>query len=123
MTKNNNTGELNWDGVMRNAGIPEVDVPWVQARMGQVRLVDIREGFELNGDLGMIEGIEHVPMGALSGAVSAWDLNEALVLVCRSGARSGRAAIAMERAGFTHVVSLAGGMMDWNMRGLPVVRG
>jgi rhodanese-related sulfurtransferase len=43
-------------------------------------------------------------------------------MVCRSGARSGRAAAALLGMGFTDVTNLTGGMLAWNAAGLPVVQ-
>jgi len=57
-----------------------------------VHLVDVREPHELEGDLGRIAGAENVPLARVSTAATAWDKDEDIVVVCRSGGRSGRAA-------------------------------
>lgn len=77
------------------------------------RLVDVREPSELNGQLGHIEGVECVPLGALEQAARAWDRDAAIVLICRSGLRSGRGAAALVRLGFRHVKNLTGGMIAY----------
>ena len=74
------------------AGYRDVDAASVAAALGKVRLVDVREPHELVGDLGHIEGVENVPLAAVASAAKAWDKDEEIVLVCRSGGRSARAA-------------------------------
>jgi len=96
------------------------------ANMGAVpdgaRLIDVREPGEFDAELGHIPGAELVPLAAVEGAAATWDHGTLLVMVCRSGARSGRAALALVRQGFQRVVNLDGGMIAYNAAGLPVVR-
>jgi rhodanese-related sulfurtransferase len=58
--------------------------------------------------------VEHV--------AKAWDRNQEIVVVCRSGGRSGRAAAALAAMGFKHIINMSGGMLAWNAAGLPVER-
>ena len=51
-------------------------------------LVDVRETDELVGDLGRIEGIEHVPLASVSDAAERLARLQPLLLICRSGRRS-----------------------------------
>lgn len=102
----------------RTAGIPEVSVEFVHETLGTFKLVDCREPMELEGPLGAIEGVENVPMMALGGAAQSWG-DEPVVILCRSGARSGHAATALEGMGLK-VVSMAGGMIAWREAGFPV---
>lgn len=46
-----------------------------------------------------------------------------VVVCCRSGVTSQRAAQRLVKAGFAHVYSLAGGMAAWRQADLPVVKG
>jgi rhodanese-related sulfurtransferase len=46
-----------------------------------------------------------------------------LYLICQSGVRSQKACAKLIQAGYTNVVSVAGGTMAWEQAGLPVVRG
>ncbi len=87
-----------------------------------VRVVDVRETPELHGELGHVAGIEHVPMGAVLAQAATWDRDAELVLVCRSGGRSGQVAQALHRLGFARVMNLVGGMLEWNAAGLPVAQ-
>ena len=67
-------------------------------------------------------GAELVPLSTVDDVVKHWDREAPTVLVCRSGGRSGKAALAMLRLGFTRVASMRGGMIAWNERRLPVAR-
>ena len=79
-------------------------------------LVDVREKEELSGELGHIEGIVHIPLGALAFRLAELDTHKEreMVTVCRSGARAGTAAQILAKAGFPRVSVLAGGMLAWN---------
>lgn len=101
------------------AGIPEVPPEWV-LRATDVRLVDVRETDELVGELGHIEGIEHVPLAIVERRSAAWDRDRPVVIVCRSGGRSGKAALQLEALGFTQVASMRGGMTAWNRARFPI---
>ena len=111
-----------WAEVTRDhRGVPEVTVRWVANHTEEVRIVDVREPDELVGPLGAIDGAENVPLRQLTETAVDWRRDNALVLFCRSGGRSGRGAQALEQMGFTRVVSMAGGMIEWNTRHLPTV--
>lgn len=87
-----------------------------------VRLIDVRELNEFDGELGHAPGAELVPLGTVEAAATSWDRDATLVMVCRSGARSGRAAAALVRLGFQRVINLEGGMIAYNAAGLPIAR-
>jgi sulfur dioxygenase len=105
-----------WAPVKRSGGVPEVDGAWLAEHLGaerRFRLVDVREPAELKSELGALVGAENVPLGSLPDVARDWARDAAVVLVCRSGGRSGRAAQALEGMGFQRVASLAGGMLAW----------
>lgn len=88
----------------------------------EARIIDVREPSEYNGELGHIAGSELVPLATLEAEAASWDPSTEILLVCRSGARSGRAATALVHRGFTAVMNLVGGMLAYNQRDLPVER-
>lgn len=88
----------------------------------QVRLVDVREREEWTGDLGHIPNAELVPLATLPQAASAWDHDKPVMVVCRSGGRSSRAAQWLVSNGFSAVWNVAGGMLEYRAAGLPAVR-
>ncbi|MBN1290881.1 MAG: MBL fold metallo-hydrolase [Candidatus Latescibacteria bacterium] len=79
-------------------------------------LLDVREAHELNGNLGHIEGIIHIPIGSLAHRITEIENHKdrEIITVCRSGARAFTAAQILTKAGFTKVSVLAGGMIGWN---------
>ena len=92
----------------------EVSARWAADHRDAFRLVDIREPHELKGPLGAIEGVENLPLLSLLAQAPHLDKDEPLVLICRSGRRSGRAARALQDAGVRTVASVEGGMIAWN---------
>lgn len=110
-----------WAPIETSAGgIPEVVPEWVAAHAGEFRLVDVREPDEFVGPLAHIGGAALVPLATVADAAASWAKDEPVVLVCRSGGRSGKAALALLEKGFTRVASMRGGMMLWNQQRLPV---
>ena len=87
------------------------------------RLIDVREPHELRGELGRIPGVESVPLATVEREAATWDRNARLVMVCRSGGRSSRAADLLVRLGFPHVMNMTGGMQAYRAAGLPVEAG
>ena len=90
--------------------------------LGEVRVLDVREATEFHGELSHIPGAELVPLGSLEHTARDWDRDTALVIVCRTGRRSGSAAASLARLGFRHVLNLRGGMLAYNQAGLPLAR-
>lgn len=86
---------------------------------GTARLVDVREPGELARD-GFIAGAENVPLGTLEVRARTWDRDGEIVVVCRSGGRSARAAAALAGMGFRRVLNMTGGMLAYTAAGLPV---
>jgi rhodanese-related sulfurtransferase len=74
------------------------------------QLVDVREPAELTD--GVLPGSVNIPLGQLPVRVGELDRDRRVVLVCRSGGRSGRAAEWLVQQGFGDVVNLSGGMMS-----------
>lgn len=96
-----------------------VDVPPSQARElahAGALLLDVREHDEWRA--GHIAGSVHVPLGDLDPADIPRDAP--VVAICRSGNRSGRAALALSGHGH-EVVNLAGGVIAWQQAGLALV--
>ena len=87
------------------------------------RIIDVREPAEFTGALGRIPGAELVPLATLESAARTWDKDEELVVVCRSGARSARAASLLASLGFRRLRDLAGGTQGYVDAGLPVEHG
>ncbi len=81
-------------------------------------LLDVREQAEWRA--GHAPGARHIPLGHLPGRLRELPPRRTVVTVCRSGARSARAAALLTSEG-RDVVNLVGGMRAWARAGLPVV--
>jgi len=82
----------------------------------QLNLIDVREPYE--HEEFNIGGLLH-PLGRIMSAdVDAIEaLKDSEVIVyCRSGNRSGQAAMMLEAMGFTDVKNLQGGMLAWRQQ-------
>jgi len=86
-------------------------------------VVDIREPYERA--LSYIPDSLHIPQDELEArAASALpDRHAPLALYCASGIRSLTAARKLLRMGYTQVMSLSGGIVDWEAEGFPVAAG
>lgn len=87
--------------------------------LGQLRLIDVREPDEYHGPLGHLPGAELVPLSTVTAAAAGWDRDVPLLLICRSGGRSTRAATLLAGMGFQHLYNLTGGMLAWDANELP----
>ena len=72
-----------------------------------------------------IAGARNVPLSQLEAGLPAAAKNKGrpLILVCASGARSGRAVAAARKLGYEDVRTLAGGLKAWRNANLPVENG
>jgi rhodanese-related sulfurtransferase len=103
---------------MTFAGIPEIQPAVVEEMLGELQVIDVREAAEWNGPLGHIAPARLVPLGELAARAGEIDRERPVVAVCRSGARSAQAVAILQKAGFTRVANLAGGMIRWRSSGL-----
>jgi rhodanese-related sulfurtransferase len=94
-----------------SAEVPAASVP------DGVWLLDVREDDEWAA--GHAPGATHIPLGQLSARAAEVPRDETVYVICRSGARSGRAALALAGAGW-EAVNVAGGMQDWAVAGRPM---
>jgi molybdopterin/thiamine biosynthesis adenylyltransferase/rhodanese-related sulfurtransferase len=75
-------------------------------------LIDVREPFEW--EIARIEGARLVPLSTFPGAVESLDPEREIVVQCKVGGRSARAADVLIAAGFRNVWNLAGGITRWS---------
>ena len=85
---------------------------------GQVAIVDIREQDE--HDTTRVPGIPLIPMSELMDRLDELPSGPPLVILCRSGNRSGQVADYLNGAGdHGEVANLEGGILAWAAQGLP----
>lgn len=87
-------------------------------------LLDVRTPAEFGDELGHLKGAQLLPVQELDARIAELEpLKDRPILVyCRSGSRSSRAADRLAEQGYT-IFMLEGGMLDWNASGLPVENG
>ncbi len=89
-----------------------------------VVVIDVRTPGEFTGELGHIPGAILRPVQTIdqwaNEAKKLREQNKKIVLVCRSGNRSGVAARTLAEMGLDSLFNVQGGMRAWNAAGLPV---
>ncbi len=84
-------------------------------------LIDVRAKDELSKD-GRIKSASHIPLNQLKNSLNELEKHRAapIVVVCRSGQRSGVACSQLKKSGFEEVYNLKGGILSWRNAGLPL---
>ena len=100
--------------------IVEMTPEEAEPRLHELHVVDVRADHEFHGPLGRLKDASLAPLPELEARAETLPGGRPLLLVCRSGVRSGKACEKLESLGIGPVVNLAGGMIAWNRAGLPV---
>ena len=104
------------------AGWQEISVSQAaEKRDSGAFMLDVRQPEEWN-ELHIPEATL-IPLGELSTRLSEVPKDQEIVVYCRSGNRSKEGADILTKAGFTNVVSMAGGINQWSAAGYPTVTG
>jgi adenylyltransferase/sulfurtransferase len=77
----------------------------------RLRIVDVREPNEYQ--INRIPGAELIPLGEIPRRYAELDPEEELIVHCKVGARSAKAADFLRSVGFKKVLNLKGGILDW----------
>lgn len=93
---------------MKEISAKEVQQALADGQM--LKIIDVREVDEVQA--GHIPGMMNMPLGLLEFRMHELNKNESYIIVCRSGARSGRATQFLESQGFD-VTNMVGGMLAW----------
>lgn len=105
-------------GVMALAAVGHLDAVAAKdflAAHPEALILDVRNPEEWDSELGHIEGARQIPLPELQrrmDEVAAWK-DKPIVVVCRVGQRSQRAAEMLAHAGYRQVMNLEGGMIAW----------
>ncbi|MFL5727860.1 MAG: rhodanese-like domain-containing protein [Cytophagaceae bacterium] len=75
-----------------------------------IQLIDVRESHEFQG--GHIEA-ELIPMNSVPQNLDKISREKKVIMICRSGNRSGNVIRFMEAQGFENLYNLKGGMLAW----------
>jgi adenylyltransferase/sulfurtransferase len=103
-------------------GVPAITVQELKKMMDRgdaFVLVDVREPHEVA--ISQLPASLKIPLGSLPGNVSKLSTADAIVVHCRSGARSARAVQFLMASGFGKVWNLTGGIDLWAVEIDPTV--
>ena len=75
-------------------------------------LIDVREPQELS--IAAIPGARLIPLGTFEAALPTLNPEREIVVICRSGARSGTAVNALRSLGYAKARNLVGGILAWS---------
>ena len=101
--------------------VQEVSVAETQQKLKSgTKVFDVREDLEYAA--GHVKGAEHLGKGIIERDIEKTvpDKSTEIVLYCGGGFRSALAADALQKMGYTNVLSMAGGWRAWNGAGAPV---
>jgi adenylyltransferase/sulfurtransferase len=91
--------------------ITAVDLKQRLDRGDKLTIVDVREPNEYQ--INKIAGSTLIPLGDIPKRYSELNPADEIIMQCKSGARSARAADFLRSVGFTRVLNLKGGILDW----------
>ncbi len=80
-------------------------------RGDQLTIVDVREPHEY--EINRIKGSTLIPLGDIPKRYVELDPSDEIVVQCKVGGRSAKAADFLRSKGFTKVLNLTGGILDW----------
>lgn len=102
--------------------IKEISAEELKSKMDaneKFHLIDVREQDEW--DESRIEGAKLIPKSTLPGSLDKFpeNMDEPIVLQCRSGKRSLDVALMLLNEGYTELYNLEGGILAWKDKGFP----
>lgn len=86
----------------------------------KLTIVDVRNDDEYKA--GHIAGTILIPLPTIPDGAKALTKDQEIILICRSGNRSGQAAQLLAAAGYTKLVNVTDGMQGWEKAGGPVAK-
>jgi rhodanese-related sulfurtransferase len=105
------------EGLAREVSITQA----AELREAGVFVLDVRTQEEWNQV--HIPGSTLIPLDQLQSRISEIPKDEDVLVVCRSGNRSASGRDILLQAGYPSVTSMAGGVTQWQVQGLPTVSG
>lgn len=110
-----------WAPVQRSfAGLPELSPDWVAEHRHALTLLDVRSTEEFNGPDGRVPESLLIPLPELEQRLNEIATERPVVVLCHSGSRSALATQQLQKAGFSQVANLRGGLRRWGDEGYPL---
>jgi glyoxylase-like metal-dependent hydrolase (beta-lactamase superfamily II)/rhodanese-related sulfurtransferase len=110
-TTNRGLAQMPWAMLTGSPVVPEIEVDTLASRYAETLVVDVREPEEYAQ--GHVPGAINLPQADLASRLEELPHDRPLALICRSGARSLRAAQFLRQVGFERVMSVQGGTLAW----------
>lgn len=105
-------------------GVQVLDVAKFEKKMAQpdVQLVDVRTPEEFNE--GHLENALNIDFtnDDFDDKVASLDKNKPVMLYCKAGGRSAKAASKLKELGFKNITDLEGGILNWTSENKPIVK-
>lgn len=92
-----------------------------QHMSGGALIIDVREQDEW--DETHVAGTRLIPLDQVAERTAEIPRDRDVILICRSGRRSGIAQKQLFALGYTRIANLAGGILAWEEAALPIERG
>ena len=111
---------VSFTSARKNPGAPgvlDIDAAELRSKLDDVHLIDVREPSEFTGELGHIKGAELIPLQTVPkhcNRLRELTKTKPVVVICRSGGRSGKACEFLCQTGLGQIYNLKGGMLMWN---------
>ncbi len=88
-----------------------------------ILLIDVREPNEVAQIAYDVKSYRNIPLSQLKDRLKEVPQDQQVIVACRSGSRSRQACEILSAQGFRNIANMEGGMLAWEAKGLPVVRG
>lgn len=113
--------EMPWAMLTSVPVIQEIDIDTLTSRSAETIVLDVREPEEY--EQGHVPRAINLPQADLASRLDELPRDRPLALICRSGARSLRAAQFLRQVGFEQVANVQGGTEAWRVVGKPLAFG
>jgi rhodanese-related sulfurtransferase len=113
---------LFWPGLFQTGRTLSAQQATQRINHDNAEIIDVREAHEFAN--GHLPGARNIPFKEFAGRINELTAlkEKPLILVCASGARSGRACAMLKKQGFADLNCLQGGVPTWERAGLPLAR-
>jgi sulfur-carrier protein adenylyltransferase/sulfurtransferase len=94
--------------------VPELPPPQLKRRLDAgepLQLLDVREPWECA--IASLAGSLNIPLGEIAERWRELDADSEIIVLCKAGSRSRRAALFLSAQGFGRVANLTGGIDAW----------